>query len=312
MTLKLNITEEDKRDEGFKEYFGKNIEQRPLIVAANRIPMRVAHLMGMRILHPKSDWMSNYFDCDDRIAYHSGGERLKIGSRGELKDYGKYGKLVKYAIEFDDANYDRLPWKEMNKGELILDGVSREQSKTHMLWFELSQRNQGLLDAFVETVYRVGKYREAMSVCLEESTRARSWMRAACVYGLELWSRFGGWFHLGDDNGRLVGVAPEALVRLERRLKDEKKITVDFVGALGEVYQSTGATRAPIEVKSKSGFMNDKKYDIEVGDAESERRFPESEVQRACEIALQSGQTTPEKVIEVVKRQLLARGNEHE
>ena len=101
MTLELNLTEEDKQDEGFKEYFGNQIEKRQLIVAVKRIPMRVAHLMGLRVLHPESNFMTPYFNCDDRIAYASDGERFKIGSRGELKAYESYGTIVREAIQFD-------------------------------------------------------------------------------------------------------------------------------------------------------------------------------------------------------------------
>ena len=235
MALELNLTPEDKADEGFKEYFGSCIAQRPLIVAAKRIPMRVAHLMGMRVLHPESSWMGNYFFCDDRVAYSSDNQQVKVGSRGILKSYGEHGMLVAGAIEFNEEHYRQLLWKEFGKSELALGrDLSQIEAKAMPFWFELSQRNQALLDAYVSVTYMSGKLERAMGMYLDSGGRANAWMGAWCVGRLDdgRWSWAGGYADLDDDYGGLVGIAPEALVRLEKRLYDEKRIHVDFVNAL--------------------------------------------------------------------------------
>ena len=235
MSLELNLTDADKADEGFKEYPGSCITQRPLIISAGRIPMRAAHLMGMRILHPESDFMSNYFFCDDRVAYSSDNEHVKVGSRGILRPYEEQGVLVEEAMEFSEEHYQQLSWRALKKSELALGRMlSQIEAKAMPVWFELSQRNQQLLDAAVSVTYEYGNFESAMGIYLDSERREHAWMRAAYVFRLEYWSQFDGWCNLDDDNWRLVGLAPEALLRLERRLRDEKGINVDFVGTLGE------------------------------------------------------------------------------
>src|SRR3989338_8082710 len=236
MALELNLTDADRADKGFKEYPKSCIVQRPLIVSEGRIPMRVAHLMGMRILHPESDFMSNYFFCDDRVAYSSDNQRVKIGSRGLLKPYEEHGLLVTGAIEFNEEHYQQLLWKEFGKGALDGRGLSQIEARAMPFWFELSQRNQALLNAYVSMTYTSGKLERAMGIYLDSGWSANAWMRALYVnwLGDSRWSGAFGIANLGNDDGRLVGVAPEALVRLEQRLYDEKRIHVDFVRALTE------------------------------------------------------------------------------
>lgn len=299
MTLELNLTGADRADEGFKEYFGSNILQRPLIIAAKRIPMRVAYLMGMRILHPESDCMMNYFDGDDRIAYHPDGERFKIGSLGTLEDYARYGALVNGAIEFGEQEYLALPWKELERSEMIL-GMSLFNSgaKIHPVWFELAQRNTDLLENFVNGIYSRGNYQSAMGVYLDDERRMQPWMRASFVNGLWGRSQFDGGFSFDDDDRRLVGIAPEALVRLEKRLRDEKRIRVDFVGALGD----TRVIQKERIVKSR--------YDISLAEGE-QQYFGEAEVDEAFAFAQRSGQTDPTKLMEIARRRLLSRRANH-
>src|SRR3989338_3206582 len=234
MPLELNLTDADRADEGFKEYPGSCIAQRALIVSAGRIPMRVAHLMGMRILHRESDFVDNPFFCDDRIVYSYDNEHVKIGSRGVLKPYGEHGGLVNGAMEFSEEHYQQLSWRALKKSELALGRrLSQIEAKAMPVWFELSQRNQQLLDAAVSVTYEYGNFESAMGIYLDSERREHAWMRAACVGGLEGRAQLAGRYGLGGV-GRLVGAAPEALERLEKRLRDEKGIKVDFVGALGE------------------------------------------------------------------------------
>src|SRR3989338_3896989 len=240
MPLELNLTDADRADEGFKEYPGSCIAQRALIVSAGRIPMRVAHLMGMRILHRESDFVDNPFFCDDRIVYSYDNEHVKIGSRGVLKPYGEHGGLVNGAMEFSEEHYQQLSWRALKKSELALGRMlSQIEAKAMPVWFELSQRNQQLLDAAVSVTYEYGNFESAMGIYLDSEPREHAWMRAAYVGRLVGRSRFCGWFGLDDGDGRLVGLAPEALLRLERRLRDEKGIKVDFVRAL-EIEMTNG------------------------------------------------------------------------
>ena len=315
MTLELNLTAEDRADEGFKVYPGSVIAQRPLIVAANRIPMRTAHLMGMRILHPESDWMTNYFDCDDCPVYSSDGKHLKIGSRGELKPYEAYGGVVSGAVEFSEQKYQALPWRELKKRGLVLGrNLSESEAKTSSVWFELSQRNQGLLDVFVNTIYEQGKFAWGMQVYLDTQQRANAWMGALYVFRLDdNWrSRASGYTNHGY--GRLVGIAPEALVRLEGRLLEEKGIQVDFVRALTEGRgEDTRKVETPVEVKSESGFQMERRYDIEIGEGDPDERYVSgSELASVLGEIRQGGKLAPEVEELILKRTKISGGEKNE
>ena len=302
MTLELNLTDADRADKGFKEYFGSCITQRPLIISAGRIPMRVAHLMGMRILHPESDFMSNYFFCDDRIAYSSDNQRVKIGSRGILKPYEEHGVLVHGAMEFVEQKYNELPWKELQKSELSLGKwLSQTEAKTMSVWFELSQRNRQLLDTFVSATYTSGKFERAIGIYLDSGERANAWMGALVVDRLEGRSRLFDRHDLDYGNGRLVGIAPGALVRLEKRLYDEKKIQVDFVRALTE--GEGDIQGVPVRVP--------KADDISLTEGE-QQYFTETEVDHALNFARESGQKDPDMILKIAREQLLngRKGNE--
>jgi len=307
MTLELNLTAEDRADEGFKVYPGSVIAQRPLIVAANRILMRTAHLMGMRILHPESDWMTNYFDCDDCPVYSSDGKHLKIGSRGELKPYEAYGTFANGAVEFDEQMYQCLPWRELKKENLIHDReFSESEAKASPVWLELSQRNQGLLDAYVHLIYVYGRFQTAMDVYVDSQLREKAWMRAWYVDRLVDGRRSGayGSADLDFDVGCLVGIAPEALVRLERRLLEEKGIQVDFVRALTEGRgEDTRKVETPVEVKSENGFQMERRYDIEIGDAGNYVR--EEDVLHAVNVVESGGKYSSELMSDL--RQTLER-----
>src|SRR3989344_831181 len=78
MSLTLN-----EAPQKFKEFYGKNVEQMPLLIAEGRTPLPVAGHMQRRIEtrnaseEVRSSWIDNYFDTGDAVVYHPDG-RVKI------------------------------------------------------------------------------------------------------------------------------------------------------------------------------------------------------------------------------------------
>jgi len=74
MALQLNASPET-----YKEFYGPNVKQMPALVAEGRVPMNVSQLMQRRLdvrngpQDVKTDWMGNYFDTGDAVAYHPDG-----------------------------------------------------------------------------------------------------------------------------------------------------------------------------------------------------------------------------------------------
>ena len=55
----------------YKEFYGRNTEQMPLLIAEGRIPLSVAGVMEQRLRSEKPDWKNNYFDTGDAVAYQT-------------------------------------------------------------------------------------------------------------------------------------------------------------------------------------------------------------------------------------------------
>src|SRR3989344_2984291 len=78
MTLKLNATRE-----AYKEFYGRNTEQMPKLIADGRVPINVSQLMQRRLDVRNSDgevkasYLDNYFDTGDAVVYHPDG-RVKV------------------------------------------------------------------------------------------------------------------------------------------------------------------------------------------------------------------------------------------
>src|SRR3989344_2825235 len=75
MAIKLNAT-----PEAYKEFYGRNTEQMPKLVAEGRVPMNASQLMQRRLVYRngpakvKTAWMDNYFDTGDAVVYHPNGD----------------------------------------------------------------------------------------------------------------------------------------------------------------------------------------------------------------------------------------------
>jgi len=75
MALKLNAT-----PEAYKEFYGRNVEQMPKLIAEGRVPMNASQLMQRRLdyrngpAEVKTAWMDNYFDTGDAVVYHPNGD----------------------------------------------------------------------------------------------------------------------------------------------------------------------------------------------------------------------------------------------
>jgi len=216
MTLKLNATRE-----AYREFYGRNIEQMPKLIADGRVPMSVAGLMQRRLNVRNSDanvktyYMDNYFDTGDAVAYHPDGRVKLVLDSKTLREMTPYTQRVGGALLLTEDVYNALQGEEFKKGKLGKTGewLTREQVKAHPVWKVLA-RDQSLLNDYVDYIFAEGKQRfnddTAMGVftdSVENGPKLRAW----CVDGLRGRSLAGGRYVLDADGGRLVGIAPEAL-----------------------------------------------------------------------------------------------------
>ncbi|MBU1245489.1 MAG: hypothetical protein ABIJ20_02930 [Nanoarchaeota archaeon] len=206
----------------FKEFYGKNIDQMPLLIAEGRTPLSVSGLMRRRLEVSagsddiKSAWRDNYFDTGDAIVYHPDG-RVKIVLDSEhLRDLSPDSKLSASALVLEDGVYDQLEGQEFSKAEIQKyaagESLSLRQAKTNPVWKALA-RDSELLNAYATEVFGQAKerfsYDKNMGIYVAGS-QSEPTMRLWYVGRLYDRSYANGSNLLGGSSGRLVGVAPEA------------------------------------------------------------------------------------------------------
>ena len=212
MALKLNATRK-----AYQEFYGRNFEQMPKLIADSRVPMNVSQLM-QRILDVrnsdkavKSSYMDNYFDTGDVAVYHPD-ERVKIVLDSQtLRDMNSETQRNGGALVLTEDIYEALQGEEFKKEKLRKTGspLSRDDVKDHPIWKVLA-RDQGLLNDYTDLIFTEGKerfkYDTAMGIYLSSAKGSTPEMRAWCVSRLGLGSGAFGGGVLDCVDGRFVGI----------------------------------------------------------------------------------------------------------
>ena len=246
MSLRLN-----QSPENFKEFFGRNVEQMPKLISEGRIPLSVAGIMQRRLdVRNASDdvnasWRDNYFDTGDAVVYHPDG-RIKIVLDAQiLREMNPDSKRNAGALVLTPEQYNAMTGEEFKKGKLgkVNDGLSKEDVKAHPVWKVLA-RDKALFNDYVDYIFAEGKqrfgYDTLMGVYLGsakgDTPGDTPEMRAWYVGRLENRSLVDGRSSLDDDDGRLVGVAPEAQSAKISGIGNVQRYTMaDVQGAVSEL-----------------------------------------------------------------------------
>jgi len=227
MALKLNLPNEYIRIDGleipfYKEFYDRNTEQMPKLIADGRVPMNVSQLMQRRLntqnsdADVKSSYLDNWFDTGDAVVYHSDGRVKIVLDSQNLRDITPDSQLRNGALVLTEDIYNSLQGEEFKKGKLgkVNEWLSKEAVKSHPVWKVLA-RDQGLLNDYADYIFTEGKQRfgndEAMGIFLSSAQGNTPELMAWYVGRLEDWSCAYGRSGLGGDLGRFVGIAPEAL-----------------------------------------------------------------------------------------------------
>src|SRR3989344_4096516 len=228
MVLKLDSTREAYK--AFpQEGTAQIVQQMPKLIADGRVPMNVSQLMQRRLDVRSSDpeiknsYMDNYFDTGDSVVYRPDGRVKIVLDSQTLRDMTPESQRNSGALVLTNDVYDSLQGEEFKKGKLgkLNDGLSREDVKAHPVWKVLA-RDQALLNDYTDFIFGEYQPRFSKDSALDDlrlmgiypgSTNGTApEMRAWFVgRGWVTWSGASGGDDLDSDNGRLVGIAPEAL-----------------------------------------------------------------------------------------------------
>ena len=242
MSLRLN-----QLSEAFKEFYGQNVKQMPILIAEGRIPLSVDGLMQRRLDvrnasdDVKSAWIGNYFDTGDAVVYHPDGRVKIVLDSQTLREMNPDSKRNAGALILTQEQYDAIPGEEFKKGKLgkVNNDLSKKEVKAHPVWKALA-RNQSLLNDYADYIFAVGKqrfgYDTAMGVYPSSAQGETPEMRAWYVSGLGLMSDVNGRDYLDGDYGRFAGVAPEAQSAKISGVGNVKAYTMaDVQGAVSEL-----------------------------------------------------------------------------
>jgi len=254
MALKLNATREV-----YREFYDRNVGQMPKLIADGRVPMNVAQLMQRRLDVRNSDadvkgsYLDNYFDTGDAVAYHPDG-RIKIVLDSQtLRGINPESKLINGALVLTEDDYNALQGEELKKEKFgkINESLLRKEVKSHPVW-KILAREQALLDDYVDYIFAEGKqrfnYDTTMGIYLISAQGSTPDLRAWCVSRLGLRSDADGRNLFGDDYGRFLGVAPEALNAKTFGVQNVRKYTMDDL-------QSFDSAMKGLEVTIKSELL---------------------------------------------------------
>jgi len=275
MALRLNPTRE-----AYREFYGRNTEQMPQLIADGRTPMSVAGLMQRRLdvrgsdKDVKASWMDNYFDLGDAIVYHPDGRVKVVLDSQTLREMTPESLRNGGALVLTEGVYESLQGEEFKKGKFGNTGnpMSKSDVKAHPVWKVLA-RDQALLNCYTDVIFseyqaRFAKDAKAKDLqlmgiypgaCGGKTPEMRAWS----VYGLG--RSFGalGWYGVGGGYGRLVGIAPEALSvpgkSIERIAVPAKKVL-----SVGQVLEETCQTSAyaPDQIKKLQNILDEQGYVI--------------------------------------------------
>jgi hypothetical protein len=212
----------------FEIYNGRNTEQMPKVIADGRVPMNVSQLMQRKLglrndaSGVKAFYMDNYFDTGDAVVYHPNGDVKIVLDSQTLREMTPESQRNSGALVLGEDVYKALQGEVFKKGKLgkVNDSMSRKDVKAHPVWKVLA-RDQALLNDYTDFIFAEVKERfakntpsediRAMGVfpgsCGGSAPEMRAWFVVRLVDG----SYAGGGVGVGCDDGRLVGIAPEAL-----------------------------------------------------------------------------------------------------
>ena len=200
----------------YKEFYGKNIDRMSELIAEGRVPLSKAGIMERRLNSTLSAWKDNYFGSDDAIAYNSDEKFKIVRSAPFLRLLTPESNLTNGSLVLTGSVYDSADGAEFSRKDkgLIFDrDLTAQEAKEHPVWLALVP-DKALLTEYVDYMFaemdQRFNYKRAMGVYIAGVPNVYN-ARALCVDRLGCGSRLYGRDGLDYDDGRLVGVAPEAL-----------------------------------------------------------------------------------------------------
>ena len=226
MTIESNDPTQD-----YKLFYGKYLEQMPKLLIEGRIPLSFKDVMQRRLEAANSQypnlieaWLDNYFDTGDACVIDSRGNLKVVHDSKHLRGLTPKTELKDGALYLPSGEYDRLDCEEFSPATLkkhgVEDSLIEKQVNEHPVWKALARGDEALLKAYSQMIFAKVKekfhYDKNMGIYLplaQEMPQLRSWFANRLDYRSVANGRSG----LGNDYGRLVGVAKNLESKIQKR-----------------------------------------------------------------------------------------------
>jgi hypothetical protein len=248
--MTLQFSGKKERIEPHREFYGRVIDQMPLLVSGKdkegkvvdvpRVPVSFAYVLERRMNAPedvRETWQDNNIFTGDGVARGVDGDVVctwdnpllrtltpesTLGNHSSLKLFpdqwnelrAQEGALYLSAEQVAEAQF---------KGYVKKGGVWQpENTIVGNVWEHLTRGRD--LKSYAEMVADAKPHSgRIMTVYLDQSQLSSPNLRAWVANRVDFNSNANGNSNLSNDNGRLVGVAPEAHVALKKMLKHKFK-----------------------------------------------------------------------------------------
>jgi len=223
---------------GMKEHYGRNVDKMPGILRVGEVPMSISGVMKSRLEQGDEfpDLWNNWYDTSDLVVYPKGNDKdvyvlLTADNKGQIT---KNGRKALELIRSDNlaSNYGAVVEQLRDLGRKGLVKVSRskittdtyltkDQAFDEQVWRILARHPDEVAKEFAEDKDLLGEYfsevqkrtgnTENMALYIGDSLKDQTTLKAWCVDWLEGRSYADGGADLDRGDGRLLGIAPEAL-----------------------------------------------------------------------------------------------------
>ncbi|MBU1202393.1 MAG: hypothetical protein KJ583_07725 [Nanoarchaeota archaeon] len=208
----------------YKEFYGRNIDKMPELIEQGFSPLSMAQVMQRRLdvlgstPEVKDAWWMNYFDTGDGIAYdRSGNIKIEYDSP-TMRSLNPESKLKSGALVLaDDDAFEKIQGPEFTSKDIAKykfnESLRESDVNEHPFWMALARGDKVLLKEYAHQVFKKAKetqgYDKNMGVYLS-SFREVPNMRLWLLGRLNNNGSGNGNYNVDYNDGRLVGVAPEA------------------------------------------------------------------------------------------------------
>lgn len=218
--------------QGFTLREGQVVKRMPELRKAGETPVSMNMALEKQYVH-QDTWGRTYVFTGDAILTGTDGDGVIDKASALLYAVDEQSKLQNNALVLEDAQYEAVRYrrgvvhlsaaeleKAHGKGFVKVRGVWQPENSTVGYVWEVLTDGRDLKDHAELASQRSNGIEQVMCLYFDQGKRKQATLRPWVVNDLSNGSIAYGYSDLGDSDGRLVGVAPEALERARSAAHD--------------------------------------------------------------------------------------------